>query len=255
MSWCDIGVNFTDKRLSFDPVFERALAANVQQMIITGTSLEKSQQAEKLASQYPNQLFSTAGVHPHDASSFDQQTFSQLKALAQSNQIVAIGECGLDFNRNFSTPKQQLYAFEQQLILACELGLPVFLHERDAFDAQIQLLTQYRKDLVGGVAHCFTGNLEQANKALNYGGFKLGLGGVLTFKNSGLDKVVDQLDMQHFVLETDSPYLAPTPNRGKRNESSFLLHIAEKLADVKGIPLKTVGEITTKNAIELFNLD
>lgn len=139
MSWCDIGVNFTDKRLSFEAVFERALAANVQQMIITGTNLEKSQQALQLSIQHPKQLFTTAGVHPHDASTFDNQTLIELRALAQSDQVVAIGECGLDFNRNFSTPEQQLHAFEQQLILACELGLPVFLHERDAYDEQIQL--------------------------------------------------------------------------------------------------------------------
>ena len=126
MSWCDIGVNFTDKRLLFAPVFERALAADVTQIIITGTNLAKSQQASQLAEQFPQHLYSTAGVHPHDASTFNSQTINELRTLAKSNHVVAIGECGLDFNRNFSTPEQQLFAFEQQLKLACELGLPVF---------------------------------------------------------------------------------------------------------------------------------
>ena len=261
MSWCDIGVNFTDKRLSFAPVFERALTANVQQMIITGTSLEKSQQAEKLASQYPNQLFSTAGVHPHDASSFDQQTFSQLKALAQSNQIVAIGECGLDFNRNFSTPKQQLHAFEQQLILACELGLPVFLHERDAFDAQIQLLTQYRKDLVGGVAHCFTGNLSQMQGYLDLDLY-IGITGWVCDLNRGqaLREATKNLPLNRILLETDAPYLRPKGLANNRkvdngnNEPAYLPYIAEEVANLMSISSESLMVACGENVQSLFTL-
>ena len=155
MTWSDIGVNFTDKRLFFEPVFKRALTADVSHIIITGTNIDKSQQAVHLAQQYPHHLSATIGVHPHHANEFSDETLNELQNLANSKSVVAIGECGLDFNRNFSTPDQQLFAFEQQLKLACELGLPVFLHERDAFKAQVELLTKYRKTLKGGVVHCF----------------------------------------------------------------------------------------------------
>ena len=169
MSWCDIGVNLNDKRLFFVPVFERALAADVNHIIITGTSLEKSQQAILLAEQYPNHLWATAGVHPHDASQFTPQTIDDLRTLSKSTRVVAIGECGLDFNRNFSTPEQQCFAFEQQLKLACELGLPVFLHERDAFEVQIEYLTKYRNDLHVGVCHGSPVDLRQRERDLGLG--------------------------------------------------------------------------------------
>lgn len=262
MSWCDIGVNFTDKRLSFEPVFERALAANVQQMIITGTSLEKSQQAEKLASQHPKQLFATAGVHPHDASTFDEQIFTQLKVLAQSSQIIAIGECGLDFNRNFSTPEQQLFAFEQQLILACELGLPVFLHERDAFDAQIQLLTKYRKDLVGGVAHCFTGNLTQMQGYLDLDLY-VGITGWVCDLNRGqaLREAIKALPLNRILLETDAPYLRPKGLANNRkvdngnNEPAYLPYIAAEVANLMSIDSQSLLLACQHNTQALFKID
>lgn len=262
MHWCDIGVNFTDKRLSFAAVFERALAANVQQMIITGTNLEKSRQALQLAIQHPKQLFTTAGVHPHDASTFNNQTSIELRALAQSNQVVAIGECGLDFNRNFSTPEQQLHAFEQQLILACELGLPVFLHERDAYDEQIQLLTQYRKDLVGGVAHCFTGNLSQMAGYLDLDLY-LGITGWACDLNRGqaLREAIKSLPLNRILLETDAPYLRPKGLANNRkvdngnNEPAYLPFIAQEVANLMGTDSQTLLMACQKNTQTLFKID
>ena len=129
------------------------------------------------------------------------------------------------------------------------------IHAREAFDEIFEIIDELNDESLTGIFHCFTGTLEQANHVIDYGGFKMGLGGVLTYKKTGLDKVIENVNLKHLVLETDSPYLPPTPYRGKRNESSYLLHIAEKLADVQSITLKQVAEVTTKNAKEIFNWD
>ncbi len=147
--------------------------------------------------------------------------------------------------------KEQQEALVTQINWALEFNLPIVIHCREAFDEIYEVLSSFKK-LPTGIFHCFSGNKEQADKVIALGGFKLGIGGVLTFKNSGLDKVVEQLDMQHFVLETDSPYLAPIPHRGKRNESSYVKLVAEKLSLIKNISLEEVAEITTKNALEIF---
>lgn len=261
MSWCDIGVNFTDKRLAFESVFERALAADVTQIIITGTSLDKSHKAIQLAEQYPNHLWTTAGIHPHDASQFTDQTIKALRALAKSSQVVAIGECGLDFNRNFSTPKEQLFAFEEQLKLACELGLPVFLHERDAFDAQIALLSQYRKELKGGVVHCFTGNVEQMDRYLDLDLYIGITGWVCDLKRGqGLRDAVRSLPLNRILLETDAPYLRPkglTNNRkvdNGNNEPAYLPYVADEVASLMAIDIKTLHKASYANTQRLFNI-
>jgi TatD DNase family protein len=261
MSWCDIGVNFTDQRLSFKTVFERALAANVGQIIITGTSLDKSQKAIQLAEQYPNNLSTTVGVHPHDASQYTEQTNHALKTLAKSSRVVAIGECGLDFNRNFSTPQEQLYAFEQQLILACELGLPVFLHERDAFEAQIKLLRQYRNELKGGVVHCFTGNIEQMNRYLELDLYIGITGWVCDLKRGqALRKAIKSLPLDRVLLETDAPYLRPKGLANNRkvdkgnNEPAYLPHIAAEVATLMTTDIETLEITCEANAQKLFNI-
>jgi TatD DNase family protein len=261
MSWCDIGVNFTDKRLSFEPVLERALAADVNHIIITGTSLDKSQKAIKLAEQYPNHLSTTVGVHPHDASQFTDQTINVLKTLAKSSQVVAIGECGLDFNRNFSTPKEQLFAFEQQLKLACELGLPVFLHERDAFDAQIELLSKYHKELKGGVVHCFTGGIEQMNRYLDLG-FYIGITGWVCDLKRGqaLRDAVKSLPLNRILFETDAPYLRPKGLANNRkvdngnNEPAYIPFIAGEVANLMATDIKTLQLTSQANTQTLFNI-
>jgi TatD DNase family protein len=261
MHWCDIGVNFTDKRLTLEPVLTRALEASVQQIIITGTSLEISNQAEILAQTQPQHLFSTAGVHPHHASEFTEQTNTLLRCIAQSPQVVAIGECGLDFNRNFSTPEQQLFAFEQQLILACELQLPVFLHERDAFDAQITLLKKYQNDLVGGVAHCFTGNLNQMREYIKLG-FYIGITGWICDPKRGiaLQEAAKSLPLERLLLETDAPYLRPKGLANNRkidkgnNEPAYLPYIAQYLANIMQLDVQTINQASLTNTQALFGL-
>jgi TatD DNase family protein len=261
MSWSDIGVNFTDKRLFFEPVFERALAADVSQIIITGTNINKSQQAIHLAQQYPNHLSATIGVHPHDASQFSVETIQELKTLARSKCVVAIGECGLDFNRNFSTPDQQLFAFEQQLKLACELDLPVFLHERDAFDAQIELLSKYRKELKGGVVHCFTGDIEQMNRYLDLDLY-IGITGWVCDLKRGqtLREAVKSLPLNRLLLETDAPYLRPKGLANNRrvdngnNEPAYLPFVAEEVASLMVTDITRLQLASQTNTQALFNI-
>jgi TatD DNase family protein len=261
MSWCDIGVNFTDKRLHFEPVFERALAADVGHIIITGTSVDKSQQAIQLAEQYPKHLSTTAGVHPHDASQFSAQTINELKTLAKSKHVLAIGECGLDFNRNFSTPEQQLFAFEQQLKLACELGLPVFLHERDAFEAQIELLAKYHKELKGGVVHCFTGDTQQMNRYLDLDLYIGITGWVCDLKRGqALRDAVKTLPLDRILLETDAPYLRPKGLANNRkvdngnNEPAYLPYVAAEVASLMATDIKTLQVASQTNTLALFNI-
>jgi TatD DNase family protein len=170
------------------------------------------------------------------------------------NASVAVGEIGIYLYWDKTTVGSQQKAFAQQIEWAKELGLPVVIHVRDAFDEAFEVVDQLNDNSLSGVFHCFTGDIDQAHHILNYGGFKLGLGGVLTFKNSGLDNTIADIDMKHFILETDSPYLAPTPFRGKRNESSYVTYVASKLADVKGLSIEEVAEITTENAKELFKI-
>ncbi|GGD76442.1 TatD family hydrolase [Lacimicrobium alkaliphilum] len=257
MNWFDIGVNLTNSRFSKDlgEVLGRAQAGQVTEMLITGTSESQSEAALSLAEQY-NQ-YSTAGVHPHDASSVDKDYLHRLRDLADSPRVRAIGECGLDFNRNFSARDDQLRVFEQQLELAVELQLPVFLHERDAFSEQITLLKKYRPGLVGGVAHCFTGDREKMESYLQLDLY-IGITGWLCDKKRGLDlrNAVPHLPLQRLLLETDAPFLTPKTLRPKtsRNEPGFLPHIAEALSGLIQVPVEQLALVSTENAQRLFNI-
>ena len=262
MAWSDIGVNFTDKRLDFDPVLNRALEADVKQIIITGTNLQESREAINLAKQYPANLKTTIGVHPHDANQFSSQTIEDLKSLATADCVVAIGECGLDFNRNFSTPEAQIFAFEAQLQLACELGLPVFLHERDAFDTQIDLLSKYRHQLKGGVVHCFTGNVEQMHRYLALDLYIGITGWVCDLKlGQSLREAVSALPLEKVLLETDAPYLRPKglPNNRKldkgNNEPAYLPYIASEVAGLMAIDINMLQAASETNVQALFDFD
>ncbi len=261
MNWCDIGVNLTDKRLALEPVISRAIEASVKQMIVTGTSISTSQQALALTASYTDHLYATAGVHPHHASEYNAQTSETLRQLATTKQVVAIGECGLDFNRNFSTPAEQLSAFEQQLELACELQLPIFLHERDAFEQQLKLLTKYQGQLAGGVAHCFTGNSQQMQAYLALGLF-IGITGWVCDDKRGaeLQAAVKYLPLERLLLETDAPYLRPKGLANNRkldkgnNEPAYLPFIAQRIAQIKHLTLVDINHAVMANTQTLFNL-
>lgn len=194
------------------------------------------------------------GIHPCSVNDNWEEELEEYKQLLKKEKFYAIGEIGIDLYWDKTTQSIQEEAFEAQILLAKELRLPIVIHARDSFEEIFAIVDKHNDENLTGIFHCFTGALEQANKIINYGGFKLGIGGVVTFKNAGVDKVVKQISLDHIVLETDSPYLAPHPHRGKRNESSYLRLIADKISDLHEISVEKVAEITTKNSIEVFGV-
>ena len=195
-----------------------------------------------------------AGLHPAYVSNHNEKEINLVLENLEKYDCVAVGEIGIDLYWEKKFLDQQKIVFEKQIELALNYHLPIVIHCREAFDHIYEILIKYSKNNLRGVFHCFTGNEEQANKICNMN-FKLGIGGVVTFKNGGLDKFLNKIDLKNIVLETDSPYLAPTPFRGKRNESSYLVHIIDKLIDIYNIESDEIALITTNNAVELFNLD
>lgn len=238
-----------------EEVVQRAMDTGVEVMLLPNIDLESIPQMNELAAKYPNNCFPMMGLHPGSVDQNWKQTLQTIEKELFENKYIAVGEIGIDLYWSREFEEAQKEVFRQQVLWAKELGKPIVIHAREAFDEIFEIIDELNDESLTGIFHCFTGTLEQANHVIDYGGFKMGLGGVLTYKKSGLDKVIENVDLKHLVLETDSPYLPPTPYRGKRNESSYLLHIAEKLADVQSITLKQVAEVTTQNAKEIFNWD
>lgn len=258
----DIGVNLTSRRFDADrgAVIARAQAAGVVHQVLTGTSLSASRAALALARAHPGVLTATAGVHPHDARSFDAETLAALRALTEAPEVVAVGECGLDFNRDFSPRPDQERAFAEQLALACEVGLPVFLHERDAHDRFLAILAEHRDGLVGGVVHCFTGSAAALTAYLDLG-MHIGITGWVCDERRGreLRGLVARIPPDRLMIETDAPFLTPrvTPSGVKlprRNEPAFLPHVAEAIAGCTGRSLSAVAAQTTATARAFFSL-
>ena len=257
----DIGVNLTNKRFHKDlpDVITNARQAGLDALIITGTDLTESAQAIELANTSPDFLFSTAGIHPHDAKTFDHSSLEKLKQLALNPQVKAIGECGLDFNRNYSTPADQEYAFVQQLELAVELQLPVFMHERDANQRFIELLKPYRAQLPNAVLHCFTGSKADLQRCLELD-LHIGITGWICDERRGtkLLELVKLIPDNRLMIETDAPYLLPRSMRPKpkssRNEPKYLPYIAQTVALAREQPLEHLISNTRKTSQAFFNL-
>lgn len=236
-------------------IVEKAILAGVDKMLLPNIDCASIEPMYQLCEQFPKNCFPMMGLHP---GSVDENWEENLKIIEKNlfnRSNVAVGEIGMDLFWDKTFKEQQAEVFRRQINWAKQLKLPIVIHAREAFDEIFEIIDESNDDTLFGVFHCFTGSLDQAKKIENYGGFKLGIGGVLTYKKSGLDEVLKDVPLEMMILETDSPYLPPTPHRGKRNESSYLLHIAEKLADVKGVSLKNIADTTTKTAIELFNLN
>ena len=195
-----------------------------------------------------------AGLHPAYVSHDNDNQIDLVIQNLKNYECVAVGEIGIDLYWEKNFLDQQKIVFEKQIELALNYNLPIVIHCREAFDQIYHILKKYSQHNLSGVFHCFTGNEEQANKICDLN-FKLGIGGVVTFKNGGLDKFLNKIDLKNIVLETDSPYLAPTPHRGKRNDSSYLIYIVDKLSEIYGVENHEIASITTNNAKELFNLD
>jgi len=236
-------------------VVSAAIAAGVNTILLPNISSKYTKGMNSLCAEFPNNCFAMMGLHPCDVKA-DTLT-SELQHVQQELAIgkyIAIGEIGLDLHWGKSTLEIQKKAFIQQIEWAKDYNLPIAIHVRDSFTEAIEIIEKLNDKNLRGVFHCFTGNTSDAKRAINLGGFYLGIGGVLTFKNSGLDKTIKEVDVQHLILETDAPYLAPTPFRGKRNESKYLVNIAEKLAEIHTIDLSEVARVTTENAKQLFYL-
>ena len=261
MQWFDIGVNIPNDPNALAPMLGRAADVGVTQIMLTGTNITTSQQAADLAQLHPMKVFSTAGIHPHYAELAPTDYIQKIRTLAEQPHVLAIGECGLDFNRDFSPRDIQLAVFEQQLILACELGLPIFLHERDAFDAQYALLKKYSKQLNGAVVHCFTGNNEQMQAYLALG-FYIGITGWVTDEKRGIDlrDAMPYLPLERLILETDAPYLKPKKLASdkiigvKQNEPCYLPVIAKTLAFLMDTSIESLAKHSKHNTQQLLAL-
>jgi TatD DNase family protein len=206
-----------------------------------------------LAEQYPAHCFPMLGLHPCDVKADFKEELATIEREIAQRKVYAIGEIGIDLHWDKSTLSIQKEAFRTQISWAKQLNLPIVIHCREAFDEIFEILCELKDEKLRGIFHCFSGTLEQAEKVINLG-FYLGIGGVLTYKNSGLDQVVAKIPLEHLVLETDSPYLTPVPFRGKPNESSYLIYVAQKLADIKQISIEDIAEITTQNSKLVFGI-
>lgn len=257
----DIGVNLTSTQFAKDreQVVKRAREAGVTGLLITGTNALESQQARQLAAQHVGYCWSTAGVHPHHASEWSADTANTLRRLAEHEQVVAIGECGLDFNRNLSAHDQQEYAFEAQLALAAELKLPVFLHCREAHDRFVAVLEPWLPKLAGAVVHCFTGTRDELESCLALG-LSVGITGWVCDERRGLElrEMLPLIPTERLLLETDAPYLLPRDMHprppSRRNEPCFLPHIVQQVAKWRGEEAEALGAQLNRNARQLFKL-
>jgi len=239
--------------ITLDQQIERCLANNIVRLFLPNVDSNSIEKVLNTVKAYPQHCFPMLGLHPCSVKNNVKEELAIIEATLDKQAIYAIGEIGLDLYWDKSTLKEQQEAFRIQVGWAKERNLPIVIHCREAFDEQFALLEELKDDKLFGIFHCFTGNLEQAERAINLG-FFLGIGGVVTFKNAGLDKVVEQIDLAHIVLETDAPYLAPAPFRGKPNESSYLIHIAQKVADLHQKPLEEIANITTQNSKIVFGI-
>ncbi|MDO6789160.1 TatD family hydrolase [Cobetia marina] len=256
----DIGVNLTHESYAQDieGTLLRARAAGVSQQILTGTSLDGSREAQALAARYRG-LSATAGVHPHDASQWNDGVERGIRELLAQQEVVAVGECGLDFNRNFSTPAEQARAFEAQLTLAAETGLPLFLHERDAGRQMLEMLKHWRDDISHAVVHCFTGERETLYGYLDLD-LHIGLTGWLCDERRGehLRSLCREIPLERLMLETDCPYLVPrnlpAKLKGRRHEPSLLVWILAEVAALRGMEMEALAQATTATATRFFRL-
>tara|TARA_B100000508_G_C11465858_1_gene282502 strand:+ start:49647 stop:50423 length:777 start_codon:yes stop_codon:yes gene_type:complete len=238
-----------------DEMIQRAIDAGVKKLFLPNIDESSIEGMEALVDKYPGVCYSMMGIHPCDIEKDWEAQLERIKAKFDPQRHIAIGEIGIDLYWDKSLQKEQTEAFRAQINWAKEVGLPIVIHCRESFDEIFEVLDQENDDRLTGIFHCFTGTEEQAQKILNYGGFKLGIGGVVTFKNSGLDKSIENIGPENLVLETDAPYLTPHPHRGKRNESSYIPLIAMKLSSIYGMDEEKIGNITSKNALEIFKID
>jgi TatD DNase family protein len=235
-------------------LIEKAISAGVKRFFLPNVDSESIPGMFQVEKQFPENCFLMMGLHPCSVNAMYQQELRVMEYWLNKRKFVAIGEIGIDLYWDKTFFEQQQDAFRTQINLAKKHKLPYVIHSRSSFDETMQVVNEFKNDNIKAIFHCFSGNVEQAEQVISSGEFKLGIGGVVTFKNSGLDKVVEAIDLKHIVLETDAPYLAPAPYRGKRNDPEYLLLIAQKIADIKKISIEEVAAVTTQNSIDVFGV-
>lgn len=236
-----------------DSMMQRAFDAGVSRFFIPAIDSTHTDAMLALEENYPDAIFLMMGLHPTSVKENYKEELAHVKEMLNKRSFYAIGEIGIDLYWDKSFLAQQQEAFKTQIQWAKELNLPIVIHCRDAFDEIFEVLESEKDEKLFGIFHCFTGTLEQAKRALSYN-MKLGIGGVVTFKNGKIDKFLNEIPLKHIVLETDSPYLAPTPFRGKRNESSYIINVIDKLVDIYGLTSEEIAKITTQNSKDIFGI-
>ena len=234
-------------------LMDRCFENDVNRLFLPNVDIKSIAMINDLVSKYPENCFAMAGLHPCDVKEDYLAVLDEIYKSISGRQIYAIGEIGIDLYWDKTTLSSQQDAFRKQIAWAKDLGLPIVIHCREAFDEVFEVLESERDEKLRGIFHCFTGNVDQAKQAIDLN-FYLGIGGVVTYKKAGLDGVLGEIAMENLVLETDSPYLAPVPFRGKPNESSYLIYIAEKLADIYGVSVEEIANITTENSKKIFGV-
>ena len=236
-----------------DLVINRSKEIGVKKFIFPAIDSSHFDSMHSLKNKYPDNIYLMSGLHPTDVKENYKEELEFVINSLKSHGYVAIGEIGIDLYWDKTFLQLQQEAFTFQIRLAIKHDLPIVIHCREAFGEIFEILDKENCPKLRGVFHCFTGTLKQANRAIDLG-FVLGIGGVVTFKNGGIDKFLNQIDLKHIVLETDAPYLAPVPFRGKRNESSYIIYVIDKLSEIYGLSKEEIADITTKNAEKVFAL-
>jgi len=232
-------------------IINRAIELGVTRFFIPAIDSTYTKAMFNLEKEFSEHVFLMMGLHPTHVKDNYKEELKHVEEMLTQRPFVAVGEIGIDLYWDKTTLSFQQDAFRRQIRLAKKYKLPIVIHCRESFNEIFEILEEEKGDDLYGIFHCFTGTIEQAHKAISYN-MKLGIGGVVTFKNGKIDQFLNQIDLKHIVLETDAPYLAPTPYRGKRNESSYILNVLNKMSDVYNVPVEKIAEITTGNSKEVF---
>jgi len=240
---------FDDDR---EAVVQRARAAGLSAIINVGTDLDSSERSVELAARYP-MVSASVGIHPHDARTLSPDALKRLAGLAAGEKVVAIGEIGLDFYRDLSPRDLQQDAFRRQIRLAVELDMPLIIHDRDAHEETLRILRDEEAHRVGGVLHCFSGDLDMAWEGIAMG-FTIAFGGSITYGGKKKQEIAHRLPLDRILIETDCPFLTPVPHRGRRNEPAYVRHVADRLARLREVEFEEVAQVTSENARRLFGL-
>lgn len=255
MNYIDTHIHLDGEEFKEDlhDVVERAKAAGVEKVLIPSIDINSIDSMERVRRLYPSFVHTMIGLHPEEVKADYTEVLDKIKSkLITSTHYIAIGEIGLDFYWSREYEAEQLVAFEQQVKWSVETRLPLMIHCRKAQNEMLHIMKKYKKELPGGVFHCFTGNEKEADAFLDFQNFALGIGGVLTFKKSKLPEVIPHIPLSRIVLETDAPYMAPTPMRGKRNESAFLVYVIAKLAEIYNVSQEEIKKKTNENVERIF---